>query len=193
MGGRQSLSVRVISYSLVAMKRRSAAWLLLSLTLSQITPACAEGQQPVPPTWKRVHAGAAFSFNAPGNVKAIPVRAFDSFVRAYVADGFSLTFDYGHDADSLSGAAEWDRIDGRRSKYESAPTRDCEAFPGDKTEGKYEASIYVVRSRNLAMIPPMSLNIYMRTTALNMHGCARDQRALRDLQHIFRSIRFGPG
>jgi hypothetical protein len=175
---KRSLSCRLISSSFTAMKLRSSTCLLLSLVLSQAALTGAAAREPVPPTWERIHAGTAFSFDAPGGTKAVPVPGIDSYVGAYVADGFSIGFDYGPWSNDLQSAATWDSIDGRISKYESGSAQDCAAFPGDKTQGKLETSIYVAQSPKVA---------------LNMHGCARDQKGLRDLQRVFRSIRFGPG
>ena len=125
-----------------------------------------------------MRAGTAFSFEAPSETKAVPERGIDSYVGAYVADGFSIGFDYGRWSNDLQGAAAWDSIDGRVSKYESGTAQDCAAFPGDTTQGRFEADLYVERSPGVR---------------LTIQGCARDQRGLSDLQRLFRSIRFGPG
>ena len=174
------MSLRLNSSSLAVMNCLRTMWLLLSVLVCQtaFTSAAASdlGQLP-PPQWERIHAGNAFSFEAPTGTKVVPVRGIDSFVGAYQADGFSIGFDYGPWSNDLQGAPAWDAIDGHPAKYASGPSPDCMAFPGDQTRGTLEASVYVAPSRKIA---------------LSMGGCARDEKGLQALQRVFKSIRFGP-
>ncbi len=160
------------------MKPCSSAFLVLCFAVSSAAPIRVAAQVTAAPTWERIHAGKAFSFDAPSGTKMVQVQGIDSFVGAYTADGFSIGFDYGRYANELTGAPAWDRIDGHASKYESGRAQDCTAFPGDLTKGQFEAIMYVARSSKIG---------------LNIQGCARDEQGLRDLQRLFRSIRFGSG
>ena len=71
------------------MKLLLKAALALSLLAS---PALAQPAD----DWVVVKAGNAFTFEAPPDLKAVPVQGIDSLVGEYRGDRFSLQFDYGH-------------------------------------------------------------------------------------------------
>ena len=45
--------------------------------------------------WPRFHAGKAFSFSAPFELKGVPGQGIDSFVGRYSMPGITIGFDYG--------------------------------------------------------------------------------------------------
>jgi len=130
-------------------------------------------------SWVRIEAGNAFSFEAPADIKAIPVQGIDSFVGRYASASFDLSFDYGAYPNNLSGyrkdprfTVEEGMIDGRKSRIVTGPGLDCP---------RKSAAYVMVRDT-----PPMP-------TALQIGGCASSDAGVAGLHRLFRSLRFAKG
>lgn len=127
--------------------------------------------------WVLVKAGNAFSFQAPPDLKAVPVQGIDSLVGEYRADRFSLQFDYGlysNTLDDLRGDSRFERevatIDGRPAEVFTGPGP-SEACP-------FVVAVYMV-------VDPA------RRVSLQMGGCANGYAGVVQMQRLVRSLRFG--
>lgn len=144
-----------------------------ALALSLLaTPAVA---QPVD-DWVVVKAGAAFSFEAPPDLKAVPVQGIDSFVGEYRAERFSLQFDYGlysNSLDDLRSDSRFERevviVDGRSAEIFTGP--------GPNENCPFLVALY-------AVVDPA------RRVSLQMGGCANGYAGVVQMQRLMESIRF---
>lgn len=151
------------------MKLLLKAALALSLLAS---PALAQPAD----DWVVVQAGNAFSFEAPPDLKAVPVQGIDSLVGEYRADRFSLQFDYGlysNTLDDLRGDSRFEReavtLDGRPAEIFTGP--------GPNEGCPFLVALYTV-------VDPA------RRVSLQMGGCANGYAGVVQMQRLMRSVRF---
>lgn len=148
--------------------------LLLKAALTLSLLAGAASAEPAD-DWVTIKAGRAFRFEAPPDLKSVPVQGIDSFVGRYRADRFALQFDYGLYSNSLQSLREDPRyeaetfeLDGRQAVILTGPA--------DGGDGFCAAMYVVVRESP--------------KTALEMDGCANGHAGMLQLQRLFRSVRF---
>jgi hypothetical protein len=123
--------------------------------------------------WITVKAGTSFTFEAPADLKPVPVQGIDSFVGQYANAKFSLMFDYGQYSNRLEELrgnpqfeAETTVIDGRKA----------EIFTGPGAEGcDFVSAVYIVVREPIA---------------LNMTACANGYAGVVQLHRLFKSLKF---
>lgn len=148
--------------------------LLLKAALALSLLATAASAEPAD-DWVTTKAGQAFTFEAPPDLRSVPVQGIDSFVGRYKGDRLALQFDYGLYSNTLQDLREDPRyeaetveIDGRQAVILTGP-----ANTGDGLC----AAMYVVDRENPKV-------------ALEMDGCANGYAGMVQLQRLFRSVRF---
>jgi hypothetical protein len=96
---------------------------LATTVLAGILSGCTDAQPPtLPPSWVTIDA-RQFTFSAPPDLRAVPVRGIDSYVGRYTNQTVVLSFDYGWYSDPLTDnykqranyKKEHTKVDGRKA------------------------------------------------------------------------------
>lgn len=148
--------------------------LLLGAALALSLLASGARAQPAD-DWVTVRAGNAFTFEAPPDLRSVPVQGIDSFVGQYQGEKFALQFDYGLYSNTLDDLRRDSRFEREAVAIDGRPG---EIFTGPGPEGcEFEVALYVVADPS-------------RAVSLQMGGCANGYAGVVQMQRLMRSIRF---